>query len=79
MIVDTPPADHGSDRYDYIEVEAPVGVDPPATLTNRLLVACLDCRANVFLRWLGGDPAADSSWNVTVAHDDGCGSYPDLP
>lgn len=59
-------ADHGSDRYDYIEVQAPTGVEPPPWLLAMCLEACQDCRANVFLRWDGKD------WHRTVAHDDGC-------
>lgn len=68
--MDTPPVDFGSDRYDYVElIGAPEGVSPEGEPWFEQLVAepCPDCRANVFIRWL-----ADDSWQVTLAHDDGC-------
>lgn len=66
MSMDEPPSDFGSDRYDYIEVQAPTGVEPPASLLHDSLEACGDCRANVFLRWDG------ATWHRTIAHDDTC-------
>ena len=59
-----PPDDYGSDRYDYIEVDAPVGMTVPPELVSD--PACMDCRANVFLRSDG------DRWHRKVAHDDGC-------
>lgn len=64
---DIPSTDHGSDRYDYIEIQAPDDIPPPAWLTADYM-PCPDCRANVFLRW------ADEQWHVTIAHDDSCPS-----
>lgn len=59
------PADHGSDRYDYIEIDGPEGTPLPGWLTADWH-PCADCRANAFLRWTG------DRWDLTVAHDDGC-------
>jgi hypothetical protein len=68
--LDRPPADYGSDRYDYIEVSSPPGVTAPAPpLELYEHPSCLDCRANLFLRWDG------SHWHRTVAHDDGCPTF----
>lgn len=64
--MDQPPTDYGSDRYDYIEIQAPEGVNPPAWLLEQSLAACGDCRANVFLR------LANNGWHRTVAHDETC-------
>lgn len=76
--MDHPPVDHGSDRYDYIEVEAPPGIAPTGDWYRQLVAwdGCGDCRANIFLRYLDtehpGDPSDVSSWHITVAHDDAC-------
>ncbi|MFL5313055.1 MAG: hypothetical protein ACJ79H_21695 [Myxococcales bacterium] len=59
------PADHGSDRYDYVEIDAPPGVPLPEWLTADYM-PCPDCRANLFLHWDG------KVWRSTVAHDAGC-------
>jgi hypothetical protein len=78
--MDALPADHGSDRYDYVESQG-----GPEDAEERLvgvpwfeaLIAepCPDCRANVFLRWVGdaeGDPSLRFNWHVTYAHDETC-------
>lgn len=65
--MDRPPTDHGSDRYDYIEVDAPAGVALPPWL-NADWRPCLDCRANAFLTW----QADTGRWKVRIAHDTGC-------
>lgn len=66
--MDRPPqGDHGSDRYDYIEINGPEDVPLPEWLTDDWM-PCMDCRANAFLKWDG------SEWRVTIAHDDGCPS-----
>lgn len=81
--IDTPPTDHGSDRYDYVELDAPPGVRPIGQWWDDLIAApCPDCRANVFARWLGPDPAQyqlgavhfgqRANWHVTYAHDEQC-------
>lgn len=74
--LDRPPVDHGSDRYDYVEITGvPEGVVPRGGWLDALMIeACPDCRANVFLRYLGeGRHLNDgSSWDVTIAHDDTC-------
>lgn len=69
--MDKPPVDHGSDRYDYVEIiGAPLGVAPHGEWFDRLLAeACPDCRANVFITWVVGE---DPPWSVKIAHDDGC-------
>lgn len=67
--MDVPPADHGSDRYDHIEIAAPDGMTPPAELLASSLEACGDCRANVFIEW------RDDRWHRTIAHDDGCPTF----
>lgn len=68
--MDTPPTDHGSDRYDYVEIEGPVDVALPEWLTADYK-PCQDCNANLFLKWLG--PIL--GWHSTVAHDDGCPAF----
>lgn len=75
----TPPADHGSDRYDYVEVTAPAGLLPAGDWWDRAVAGpCPDCRANLFARWGDGnppavpDPWARRWWHVTVAHDPSC-------
>jgi hypothetical protein len=79
--MDSPPDDHGSDRFDYAEVDAPEGVGDPRGAWFEAIMAepCADCRANVFFRWIGSgtglypnDPSIRYNWSVTVAHDDGC-------
>lgn len=77
--MDTPPADHGSDRFDYVEITYPAGIDEPPLpfwLTPDW-APCQDCRANAFLRW--AEPIGDASsrlnaghWVLTVAHSDTC-------
>lgn len=62
---DHPPPDHRSDRYDYIEISGPEDIPLPEWLTTEYM-PCMDCRANMFLRWEG------SRWNVTIAHDESC-------
>lgn len=76
--LDSPPSDHGSDRYGYVEVQgAPPDVSPSEEFVDRILArACQDCNPNLFIRWIGvepGNPAnAGNPWHVTVAHDDTC-------
>lgn len=73
--MDRPPPDHGSDRYDYIEIDAPAGLSPPAELIARYDPPCGDCRANLFIRFVGvvESQAGDVRfWRPTIAHDDGC-------
>jgi hypothetical protein len=76
--MDMPPEDHGSDRYDYVEIDAPPGVRPLGEWFDQLLAdPCADCRANVFLRWQGATPDdawLRESWYVTLAHDETCPS-----
>jgi hypothetical protein len=69
--LDHPPTDHGSDRYDYVEiVGAPADVQPKGEWFDRLLAeACPDCRANVFITWA---PQQAASWTVQIAHDETC-------
>lgn len=72
--MDVPPADHGSDRYDYVElIGAPEGVAPHGSWWDRYLTAaCPDCRANVFATY---DPSLTGPpWRIEIAHDDGCPS-----
>lgn len=64
--MDVPPVDHGSDRYDYIEIEGPPEVMPSSELLAMCADPCPDCRANVFLRW------SPQGWERTVAHDETC-------
>jgi hypothetical protein len=68
--IDRPPDDHGSDRYDYVEISGPKDAPLPEWLTADWQ-PCQDCRANAFLSWIhvwqGG-----GRWHLTVAHDDGC-------
>lgn len=61
----SPPSDYGSDRFDYVEIDAPTGTPPPDWLTDEYM-PCQDCRANLFLRWTG------TGWDVTIAHDATC-------
>lgn len=63
--MDRNPVDHGSDRFDYVEVDGGEGQDLPEWLTMDYM-PCPDCRANLFLRWTGTD------WHSTVAHDESC-------
>jgi hypothetical protein len=77
--MDLPPAgDHGSDRYDYVEISAPGGMRPIGQWWDDLIAApCPDCRANIFAV---GIPNADGlivnterpCWAVTIAHDEPC-------
>lgn len=75
--MDTPPVDHGSDRYDYIEVDSPSG-DLPSGLwwEEAQAEACPDCRANLFVKWTplarSTDPADARNWTMTTAHDPSC-------
>lgn len=74
--MDSPPVDHGSDRFDYVELDAPVGI-LPGPIVRELLTHdwCPDCRSNVFARWVGVNPTQvdnPASWSVTVAHDETC-------
>lgn len=70
--LDTPPTtDHGSDRYDYIEVAYALGVgepevEVPAELAATFDPVCPDCRANLFVRFDG------AMWTTRIGHDDGC-------
>lgn len=73
--MDRPPADHGSDRYDYVEVEAPLGLEPAGEWWEALVAQpCPDCRANLFVKWGNTQYHRDDrrAWHVVVAHDDGC-------
>lgn len=83
--MDTPPADFGSDRYDYVEVEAPPGIRPIGQWWDDLIAApCPDCRANAFARYVGhtddcGYGSCDNEtfetpwhWRITIAHDSCC-------
>lgn len=75
--LDTPPADYGSDRYDYIEIQdAPPGYRPLGQWWDMFIAApCGDCRANVFAKWVGQDSIdawRPQGWKITVAHDDNC-------
>jgi hypothetical protein len=76
--MDTPPEDHGSDRYDYVEIDAPPGIRPLGEWFDQLIAdPCPDCRANVFLLWGGSTPDdawRREAWHVTLAHDDTCPS-----
>lgn len=81
--LDSPPADHGSDRYDYVEVQGPADIAPAGEWFTQLLKeACPDCRANVFLRFIDGkyEPlkGPHPHWDVTIAHDDTCPT-PEIP
>lgn len=65
--LDVPPADHGSDRHGYVEVQWVAGFghpDPPPEVLAG--ATCEDCLPNLFLRWDG------HRWHRTVAHDDSC-------
>lgn len=79
--MDRPPADHGSDRYAYVEVRSNAPL--PEDLEERLLglpwyeaviaSPCPDCQANVFLTYDGaGELTERSSYDVMIAHDSGC-------
>jgi hypothetical protein len=80
----TPPTDHGSDRYDYVEViNAPPGVAPAGLWVDRIVdEPCPDCRANVFIRYAEPDATWPKSqgwtdkdghtWYVAIAHDETC-------
>jgi len=75
--MDRPPADHGSDRYDYVEVQAPPGIRPIAQWWDDLIAApCPDCRANVFAMLIAGAPARldnqGRGWRIAIAHDNTC-------
>lgn len=69
-----PPKDHGSDRYDYVEVQAPDGISPSGDWFDWLVShqQCSDCNPNLFLRYEGGAPSLGESWHISVAHDDTC-------
>jgi hypothetical protein len=72
--MDVPPVDHGSDRYDYIEIRSPhASINPSGDWFKSLIAEpCPDCRANLFLDYLAGDPALRNSWLVQYAHDETC-------
>lgn len=74
--MDTPPSDHGSDRYDYVEVEAPPGIRPIGEWWDMFIEKpCPDCRANVFATFIAtsADEAwRPTAWQIDIAHDDGC-------
>lgn len=72
--MDSPPADHGSDRYDYVEViNAPPGVAPHGEWWERMLaMPCPDCRANVFATYQPEVAPPQMPWSVQIAHDEGC-------
>lgn len=79
--MDSPPTDHGSDRYDYVEVSYKGDLPETFELVPWVLrlwdQPCLDCRANVFMHYNGpegGDVDDRHNWLVTIAHDDGCPS-----
>lgn len=69
-------AHHGSDKYDFMEVEAPEGVNPPAPFMARFAEPCPDCRANVFFRAVSDDgiwlDRAGYQWRVSIAHELDC-------
>lgn len=85
--LDSPPVDHGSDRYNYVEVQnAPEGVLPPDHLVDHCLaMACQDCNPNLFFRWTPPGESTEERWSwldvhghtwvVEVAHDEGCPTY----
>lgn len=67
--LDSPPEDWGSDRYGYIELQFAPGVeprDPPVSVLREYDPPCMDCNANLFLRFDG------RHWAATTAHDDCC-------
>jgi hypothetical protein len=67
------PRDHGSDRYDYVEVEAPPGIRPIGQWWDNLIATpCEECRANVFARYVNGPPELPPAWAIAIAHDDTC-------
>lgn len=68
------PKDHGSDRYGYVEVVgAPANVTPSEALVESTFAsACQDCNVNLFFDWRPDLPA---SWEVRIAHDEGCPTY----
>lgn len=74
--MDRPPVDHGSDRYDYVElIGAPPGVAPRGEWWDRLIAEpCPDCRANVFAYWDDERALGKTArpWRIEIAHDDGC-------
>lgn len=81
--MNTPPVDHGSDRYDYVEIQKTrPGVEPHPQLLADLDPPCPDCRANLFLRLNRPDPtwpparghmdANGHVWYVAIAHDHTC-------
>ncbi len=73
--LDSPPTDHGSDRYDYVELAGPPDIAPHGLWFERLLMqVCPDCRANAFLRFLpdGDGVEQHPHWHLEVAHDDAC-------
>lgn len=77
--LDSPPADHGSDRYGYVElIGAPEGVVPFPLLVDSLL--CPDCVCNLFLTYVGEAPPRHTImtmhvWQPLVAHDDSCPTF----
>lgn len=75
-----PPSDHGSDRYDYVEVSSESGRTPSGSWWEALLAEpCPDCRANIFAIELTDGPEDDrNSWLIQIAHDDTCPAYAHL-
>lgn len=74
--MDSPPADHGSDRHGYVElVGAPQHVVPDDAWVDQLLASCGDCNLNLFLYWR---PKQDPPWHVEYAHDTTCPN-PEIP
>lgn len=74
--LDSPPADHGSDRHGYVElIGAPPHVVPDEAWVDQLLASCGDCNLNLFLYWR---PKQDPPWHVEYAHDATC-LNPEIP
>lgn len=72
--MEIPPKDMGSDRYDYVEVQAPPGIRPLGEWWDKMIDEgpCPDCRANLFMRYIGNDPWDPKAWHATIAHDEAC-------
>jgi len=77
------PHDYGSDTYDLIELSVAEGepIPPLPAWLSPDWMPCLDCRANAFLHFPHPfadpihpryDPSFVGTWEVTVAHDEGC-------
>lgn len=81
--LDAPPVDHGSDRYDYVEIDAPYNIVPGGEWWTELLAeGCPDCRANVFAKLIHVPPPTFNAakprvvtrecWQISLAHDATC-------